>query len=210
MNGHLQGVQGTSRIAVCNGLQLADGTRVELDAKLSRRGSPHEGLDVDLGQRPQDIDTRPGQQGGVDLERGILGRRADEGDRAAFDVGQEGILLGFVEAMHFVDEQHGPPPGERLGLRDRLAHIAHAREHGGEASPFGTRCVREQSRQRGLAGARRSPKDHRVDDAVIGQFAQGPSFVEEVLLTHEVGQAARAHAIRQRSAGRQFQLRVKG
>ena len=52
LNRHLQGVQGTPRIAVCNGLQLADGVGIEFDTEFARRGAPHESGDVGLGQRP--------------------------------------------------------------------------------------------------------------------------------------------------------------
>ncbi len=36
-------------------------------------------------------------------------RSADEDDRAVLDVGQEDVLLGGVEAVQFVDEEHRPP-----------------------------------------------------------------------------------------------------
>ena len=39
------------------------------------------------------------------LKGGILGGRADQDDVAALDVGQEGVLLGAVEAVDLVDEQ---------------------------------------------------------------------------------------------------------
>ncbi len=45
-------------------------------------------------------DERAGQR-----EEGILRGRADEDHGAIFNVGQEHILLGAVEAMDFVDEQ---------------------------------------------------------------------------------------------------------
>src|SRR5437867_8469658 len=41
----------------------------------------------------------------VHLERGVLGRGADEDDRPRLDVGEEGVLLGAVESMDLVDEE---------------------------------------------------------------------------------------------------------
>ena len=64
----------------------------------------------------------PRQEGGVDLEVRVLGRRADERDRAVLDVRQQRVLLGLVEAVDLVDEQDGAAGLERepvLGLGDR-------------------------------------------------------------------------------------------
>ena len=55
----------------------------------------------------QGVDAAAGEQGGDDLEGRIFGGRADEADGAVLDVGQEGVLLGFVEAMDLVDEEDG-------------------------------------------------------------------------------------------------------
>ena len=47
------------------------------------------------------------QQGGVELEAGVLGRRADQGHRAVLDIGQEAVLLRAIEAVDLVHEQQG-------------------------------------------------------------------------------------------------------
>src|SRR5205085_8793428 len=44
-----------------------------------------------------------------DLERRVLGRRADERDRPVLDRGQQGVLLRLVEAMYLVDEERRAP-----------------------------------------------------------------------------------------------------
>ena len=44
----------------------------------------------------------------VDLERRILGGRADQPDVARLDVRQESVLLRLVEAMNLVDEDDRP------------------------------------------------------------------------------------------------------
>ena len=48
-----------------------------------------------------------GEQGGDDLKRGVFGRGADDGQQAFFHIGQEGILLTFVEAVDFIDKENG-------------------------------------------------------------------------------------------------------
>ena len=53
----------------------------------------------------QDEHLRAAQQRRVQFEAGVLGGRADEGDRAVLDIRQETVLLRAIEAMDFVDEQ---------------------------------------------------------------------------------------------------------
>ena len=200
---HLQGVECASRIAVGNGLQFVHRLGEHFDVECPC-GALDEGRDVIRGQRPQDVYARAGQQRRVDLEGRVLGGCADERNRAPFHVRQESVLLRLVEPMNLVDEQHGSAVGKRLGLGDRLPDLAYAGQHGGKASPLGTGGVREQPRQRGLAGARRTPQDHRVDNPVLGKLAQGPSLVEQMILPDEVAQRTRTHTIRQRTTRRRL------
>src|ERR1700679_291606 len=58
--------------------------------------------DIGFGKSLQCVDAAAGEQSGVEFEGGILGGGADEADGTALDVGQEGVLLGLVEAMNFV------------------------------------------------------------------------------------------------------------
>ena len=60
-----------------------------------------------FAERAEGEDAAAGEQGGDDFEGRVFGGCADEADGAALDVGQEGVLLGFVEAMDFVDEERG-------------------------------------------------------------------------------------------------------
>src|SRR5256884_5521453 len=53
-------------------------------------------------------DAAAGEQRRYDLEGGVLGRGPDQCHGAAFDVGQDGVLLGLVEAVELVDEEDGP------------------------------------------------------------------------------------------------------
>ena len=86
--------------------------------------------DLLVGQRLEAPDAHPRQERGVDLEVGVLGRRADERDRAVLDVGQQRVLLGLVEAVDLVEEQdraravEGQPV---LRLGDRGADLGDAR-----------------------------------------------------------------------------------
>ena len=71
-------------------------------------------------ERLEHVDLRPRQQRRVDLERRVLGGRADEDDVAGLDARQERVLLRLVEAVDLVDEEDRAPAdagGERLRPR---------------------------------------------------------------------------------------------
>ncbi len=91
---------------------------------------------------------------------GILGRRADEDQRAVLDERQERVLLGLVEAMHLVEEQHGADARSHRAWAhaDGLAHVLDAGEHGRQRHEVARRPWRDQPRERRLAGAGRAPR----------------------------------------------------
>src|SRR4029077_19701712 len=62
-------------------------------------------LELLQGQRQELVELCSGQQRRVDLEVGVLGRRADEGDDSLLDTGKERVLLRLVEAVDLVEEQ---------------------------------------------------------------------------------------------------------
>ena len=66
-------------------------------------------LDVFFAEFFQNEDLASGKQSGIQLERRILRRRADQNDAAFFHIGEERVLLRFVEAVHLVDEQYHVP-----------------------------------------------------------------------------------------------------
>ena len=168
--------------------------------------------DLGLAQRPQDIHAAARQQRAVHLERGVLGGGADQHDGGLLDVRQECVLLPAVEAVDLVDEEDraAPPPRALgLGLGDDLADLLHAGQHGRERHEARAHDVRHQRGQRGLAGARRPPEDHRVQLATLECCAQHAAGAEQVLLTDDLVERARPHAIRQ-GAGRRGPGRAGG
>ncbi len=100
-----------------------------------------EGDDLLFGERDEGVDAAAGEERGVDLEGGILRGGADQADGAALDVGEEGVLLGLVEAVNLVDEEDGA--GAEVGGLFRLDHdlldLLDAAEHGGELDEAGLR-----------------------------------------------------------------------
>ena len=67
----------------------------------------HDQAQVVFVQGLQHIHGRTREQSGVDLERGVFGGGADEGEQAAFHMRQKRILLAFVEAVHLIHKHDG-------------------------------------------------------------------------------------------------------
>ncbi len=151
-----------------------------------------------LAEAAQHVHAAAREQGGVDLERRILGRGADEDHGTLLDVGEEGVLLGSVEAVDLVHEQDRAKAAATalvLGLGNDLADLPHAREHGGERHETGAGHRSHQRGQGGLARAGRSPKDHRVQLACLDGRAQDAARPQEVLLADDLVQGAWPHPV---------------
>ncbi len=127
--------------------------------------------------------------------------RADEGEEAALDERQEGVLLRLVEAVHFVHEQDGATPAgcERLlcGMHC-VPNILDAREHRGERDEFRLESLRHQARKGRLARARRPPQDHGVRLARLEGHAQRLARTEKMLLAYNIIQRPRPEFLRER------------
>ena len=125
--------------------------------------------------------------------------------RAALDVRQERVLLRLVEAVHFVDEQDRRAARlreRRLGARDRVADVLDAGQHGRQRDELRVERVGHQPRERGLADARRSPQDHRMQLAGRERDGQRLARREQVPLPDDVGDRARPQPLGERRGGR--------
>ena len=101
--------------------------RLSLEASLGVGvGSLEEGLDLGSGERSQGHDLSARDQGPVELEARVLGRGPDQDHGPLLDVGQEGVLLRFVEAVDLVHEEDRALPFPQtalLGLGHDLADL---------------------------------------------------------------------------------------
>ena len=100
---------------------------------LIRQGPAQEDENLCFLEGLEDEDPGPGQQRPDDFEIGVFGGGPDEGDEPFLHVGQQGVLLGLVEAVDFVDEEDGaaapaparagppPPPGAGPATPDMTA-----------------------------------------------------------------------------------------
>ena len=149
----------------------------------------------------QDLAAR--QERAVQLERRVLRRGADQGDRAVLDIGQEAVLLGAVETVDLVDEQQGALAvlAALAGGLEDPAQVGHAGEHRRQWLEMQVGVLGQQAGDRRLAAARRPPQDQRAELAV-GQHAAERTFgAEQVVLAQDLGQRLRPHPFGERRRG---------
>ena len=89
-------------------------------------------------------------------------------------------------------------PASILGDRHHLLDFLDAGEHRAERDEFGLREIGDEPRERGLAGAGRTPEDDRLQQVALDRFAQRPARADEFLLALDLVERARAHAFRER------------
>ena len=205
---HFEGAQRDPRVPVGEGGDHPQQLVGEVDllpAEAARvgEGAAQEGKELLLRKRLEDKDLAAGEQRRVDLEGGILGGRPDEHDAPALDEGQEGVLLGLVEAVDLVDEKDRPvahpPPG--FGARHDLLDLLDAAGHGGKIDEFRLGPVRDDPREGGFAHAGRPPEDHRGDPVALDELAQDLALAEQVPLPREFLEGFGAQAAGQRGLG---------
>src|SRR5208283_2345231 len=155
------------------------------------------------GKRVEDIDLGAREERGDDFEGGVLGGGADEENVAGFDVREESVLLGFVEAMDFVNEDDGALAGVgfALGLGHDVLDFLDAAEDGAEGDEFAAGDAGDDAGERGFAAARRTPEKHGAEIIGFDLEAEGFAGSEELFLADEFIKGARAHAFGERLQG---------
>ena len=152
-----------------------------------------------LGQRLEHIDAAARQKRRDDLERRILRSRADQANVALFDVRQERILLGLVEAVNLVDENDGARSilSRPLRIGHDLLDFLDAGQHRGELDELRLGHACDDLRQRSLTRPRRTPEDERADIVALQLGTQRLPGRDQVLLANKLIQRPRPHTISQ-------------
>jgi hypothetical protein len=156
--------------------------------------------DLIFSERLQHVDARAGEQCAVNFKGWIFRGRTDQADAAFLYVRKKCILLSFVEAVNFVDEDNGACailPGA-LGVGHDLLDFFDPGEHGGELDELRFRHVGDNFCERSLASAGRSPEDERPGVVALDLNAQRFAGTDEMLLAGVFFERARAHAVGQR------------
>ena len=150
-----------------------------------------------FGQRLQQVNAAAREQRGVDFERRILGGGANQANAAFFNVWKESVLLRFVEAMNFVDEDDGARAvlAGAVGVAHDLLDFLDAGENRGKLDEVGLGDAGDDLGEGGLAGPRRAPEDHRCGIVTFDLHAQRFAWRDQVLLSNEFVERSRAHAV---------------
>jgi len=162
-------------------------------------GAAQQGLEIVVVEAAQHKDLGARQQRADQLKGRVLGRGTDEDHRAVFDIGQKGVLLGAVETVDLVDEEQGAVAhlAALLGRVEHLAQIGDAGENGRERLENEFGAVRQQTRNRRLAAARRAPQDHRGDWPLRHHAADRPLRAQQMILPDDVGEPFRPQPVGQ-------------
>ena len=182
-----------------NVLLLQDDVRVQ--------GTLHEGTQVVHAERLQDEDLATGQEGSDHFEGRVLRCRTDQYDRSVLDGPQKGILLGLIETVDFIDEEHGGEPagedGTAAGFFDDVTDILHTRTDGGKGEEIPRKGAGDDVGQRRLSDTGRSPEDKGGEIAALDHFPEDTAGPDKVLLTDIIVQCFRPHPLRKgREGGR--------
>ena len=126
-------------------------------------------------------------------------RRADQDARAVLHVGQEDVLLGFVEAVDLVDEEDRAHAAELVARAvAHLADLGDVGDHARAAHEFALRGARDHLREGGLAAAGRAEEDDVREAVRLDHAAEELAGPEDVRLSGDFLERARPHARRER------------
>ena len=156
-------------------------------------------------QRLELENLRARDERAVDVEERIVSRRADQPQISAFDIGQQDVLLRFVEVMNLIDEEDRllSRSADAVGRRGHhFAHLGDVAFHAAQPFELRLRHLRDDLRQRRFARSRRAGENDRRQPIRLNRAAQKFSWREDVLLPDKFLERTRPHARRQRRSGR--------
>ena len=130
---------------------------------------------------------RARDQGFVDLKIGVFSCRTDQDQGAVLDGWQQGILLGFVETMDFIDKKHRLARGGEqriLAVRNDALDVRHTGGHGIEHDKTGLGGLCDHPGQRCFTSSWRTKQDDRTKAVRLDHPAQHFALAQDVLLAN--------------------------
>ncbi len=208
-NRQLQRIEHTARIAISHVHQVQQSGLLHLHPVLPiaalrvTQGLLGNAVQIGFVKRFELENEAAAGQCPVDRKIGIFRGRPNQNDGAVFHVRQQGILLGFVKAMHLVDKQNGTPLlrlPKRLGFFDRPPDIRHPGQHRVDGQELALGGIGNHHGQGGFARARRPVENQRRELIRLNGAAQQPPRPQNMVLpdilfeppgTHAGGQGLR-------------------
>src|SRR6266550_5961909 len=142
-------------------------------------------------------DLRTRDERAVYVKERVVSRRTDEAEISRFDVGQENVLLRFVEVMNLVDEQDRLLAGsaEAIGCgSDDAAHFGNVTLHATNSNKLCMGYFGNDPSQRRFSAAGRPEENHGGQTISFDCPAQKFSRPKNMFLADKFVERARAHA----------------
>ena len=206
---NLESVQRFARIAIADFGEKVERfignfhiTVAETAFRISQRAF-HQRDQVVRPQRFQAKNLRARNERAVDVEKRIVGRRADQPQISALHVGQQNVLLRFVEVMDLIDKHDCflagilPTIGRR---RHDAPHFCDVTFHAAQAHKLRLRHFGDDLRERRFSGSGRPGQNHRRQTIRFDRAAQKFAGRENMFLSDKFLERARSHACGERSS----------
>src|ERR1700757_453794 len=147
----------------------------------------------------------------VYVKERVVSSGADQAQRSCLNVGQKNVLLRLVEMMNLINKQNRLSPGGAQtigGGSNDTAHLGDIAFHTADADEFCVCHLRNDPGKRSLAAAGWPRENHRRQSICFNRPAQQFARRQDVFLTDELIERARAHACGKRRTIGAFYLHV--
>jgi hypothetical protein len=133
------------------------------------------------------------EERGDDVKSGVVRGATDEAHVTGFDVGQEQVLLGFVETVDFVYEQDGAPFGAQAGNAEYLAQFGGVGEDGVDADTVATRGGCDDFGEGRFPASGRTVKEEASEGISGDEAGEQAILPQKAGVSAHFGEGARAH-----------------
>ena len=162
------------------------------------QGPLHGGADLIGGDGLELKDRAPAEEGGVDVEIGVLRGGGDEGDGPVLHKLQEGLLLLLVEVLDLVQvQQHAAGGHHGPHIPDDVLDVLEGGGGGVELVEGAVGPLGNDVGDGGLPGTGGAVEDHVGVGPLLNEPAQQGVGAQQMLLTHDLVDGLRADTIRQ-------------